>query len=148
MLELYLPQSLGTLFSPQHCWASDISVFHSQPCSSLVACLYTVQLSPPYSLRILTGIPALSLHNFFLSNSLLTDISPFSCLKFCSLPPQLGRTTIIFLGFSFLCHGWKILPKQRTAWSQAHFMSFSSVRDHSVALPVVHCLKTVVSRIL
>lgn len=36
--------------------------------------------------------------SFFLSVSLLTDFSPFSCLKFCCLPPQLGRTTIIFLG--------------------------------------------------
>ena len=39
--------------------------------------------------------------------------SPFSCLKFCSLSPQLLRTIIISLGFSFLCRGWKINPKQR-----------------------------------
>lgn len=119
MLELHLPQSLGTL-----CYTPSSALPLIPLCATLNPWWsWPAYVQASFHPLISWGFLHVSmpfLGSFFLSISLLTDFSPFSCLKFCCLPPQLGRTTIIFLGFSFLCHGWKMIAKQRTVWSQAH----------------------------
>lgn len=61
-------------------------------------------------------------HMYFVPFLCTTSSCPFpyllipspSATQILPLPLQLNRMTMISLGLSFQCHGWKIIPKQRT----------------------------------
>lgn len=143
-----------------HCWISNIFLFHSQPCSSCLLVSpwwsWLHRYSPAF-----TPLFTEDSHMCFMLFLCITSSCPFPYLlipapsatsnsasasstqqdshNFNRNPIQesqiLNRNPIISLGFSFLYHGWKIIPKQRTKWSRVHFVSFSSLRGHSLFFP-------------
>lgn len=61
----------------------------------------------------------------------------------CSLNSVRSLSSFLFLVSPL----WPGICLQRVSWGncRSHFICFPSLRDHSPTLPVVHCLKTIVS---
>lgn len=82
-----------------------------------------------------------------LSHSLPCSVVPTASatpLELCMLTPQLSKTAMLRLDFNPLPSFTKLSP----GWSWVYLVGFLSLGDWSLALPIIHCLKTVVSCIL
>ena len=73
-----------------------------------------------------------------------TSSSPNSNLSLLNLSRLQCFAWVLSLYIAF----WQVLSSRKLGCPRVHFICFPALGDHSSALPVIHCLKSVVSCIL